>query len=293
MINIITSLTQIQLRRPDNSIYSLETGLTKKNLYMWKIVQPHVSAWRLITYKLSNEFDHNIQIQGKTNIFCSSTLQKQMEENTDTSDYTQLTTEPIINSELIILTTCENVNYTSANIFLIDQSGQIINSYSQTESDESDTVTKIRVSQQAFRIEAILTLSNGNKIQRMEKHLISPMKYSIELTNQPYTLYIGQTIEMNYTIKSFTTRIVNLRLQIIDTFKLISNDVLEKNLTFFNETSEMTTFTLSKNYRQKIMDDMIIFALSTYNNQTNKYFWSLIANLKKIGILRGSSLANI
>ncbi|CAF2965546.1 unnamed protein product [Rotaria sp. Silwood2] len=260
---------------------------------MWKIVQPHVSAWRLITYKLSNEFDHNIQIQGKTNIFCSSTLQKQMEENTDTSDYTQLTTEPIINSELIILTTCENVNYTSVNIFLIDQSGQIINSYSQTQSDESDTVTKIRVPQQAFRIEAILTLSNGNKIQRMEKHLISPMKYSIELTNQPYTLSIGQTIEMNYTIKSFTTGIVNLRLQIIDTLKLISNDVLEKNLTFFNETSEMTTFTLSKNYRQKIMDDMIIFALSTYNNQTNKYFWSLIANLKKIGILRGSSLANI
>ncbi|CAF3395586.1 unnamed protein product [Rotaria sp. Silwood2] len=238
---------------------------------MWKIVQPHVSAWRLITYKLSNEFDHNIQIQGKTNIFCSSTLQKQMEENTDTSDYTQLTTEPIINSELIILTTCENVNYTSVNIFLIDQSGQIINSYSQTQSDESDTVTKIRVPQQAFRIEAILTLSNGNKIQRMEKHLISPMKYSIELTNQPYTLSIGQTIEMNYTIKSFTTGIVNLRLQIIDTLKLISNDVLEKNLTFFNETFEMTTFTLSKNYRQKIMDDMIIFALSTYNNQTNKY----------------------
>ncbi|CAF4769114.1 unnamed protein product, partial [Rotaria sp. Silwood2] len=30
---------------------------------MWKIVQPHVSAWRLISYNLSNEFDHNIQIQ--------------------------------------------------------------------------------------------------------------------------------------------------------------------------------------------------------------------------------------
>ncbi|CAF2102723.1 unnamed protein product [Rotaria magnacalcarata] len=106
-----------------------------------------------------------------------------MESNTDTSGYTQLATAPIMNMDSLILIACDNINYTNANIYLINQSGQIIDNYSSKESNQFEILTKIRVPQKPFRIEIILTLTNGKNVQRIEKQLIS----SIELTNQPWS----------------------------------------------------------------------------------------------------------
>ncbi|CAF5054068.1 unnamed protein product [Rotaria sp. Silwood1] len=113
-----------------------------------------------------------------------------MEANPDSNGYTELTTEPLINSSLLILTTCENVNFTYANISLINSSGQTIESYLPLQSDHIEILTKIRVPQQPFRIQTILQLANGIKIQRSEKQLISPTMFTIELINQPYMLSV-------------------------------------------------------------------------------------------------------
>jgi hypothetical protein len=235
---------------------------------MWKILQPNTGAWYLTT---SEGFDYDVQIQGKTSIICLSTLQKEMEPNTDTSGYTQLTTEPIIDSDLLILTTCENLQFSNANISLIDQSGIIIASYSPFESNPLGTLTKIRVPQEQFRIQTIITLDNGTKIQRIEKQLISPTLFSIELTNQPYIVAPGAMIPMNYTIKSTISDQVSIRLQIIDTMNLMGNDGMEKNLTFINETSGIYTVTFPENYGQKFATNLVIFSVSTQNNQTKKF----------------------
>ena len=93
---------------------------------MWKITKPDVGTWSLTTPKLSPTDHHDVQIQGKTSLVCSSVLHKQMENNTDTSGYTQLTAEPIIGSDLFILTTCENLPFRSATISLIDPSDRIL-----------------------------------------------------------------------------------------------------------------------------------------------------------------------
>ncbi|CAF3139723.1 unnamed protein product [Rotaria sp. Silwood2] len=50
-----------------------------------------------------------------------------------------------------------------------DQYGQVIETYSPLKLDQLEIVTKIRVSRQAFRIQALLQLSNGTRIQRNEK----------------------------------------------------------------------------------------------------------------------------
>ncbi|CAF4450507.1 unnamed protein product, partial [Adineta steineri] len=139
-----------------------------------KIVQPNVGVWSLITGNLSQEFDYDIQIHSKTNRICSSTLQKQFESDKDSNGYTQLTTEPLIDSNLIILTTCENVQYTNVTISLIDQFGYIITNYLPFQSDQLGILTNIRIPQQQFRIQTIITLINGEKIQRIEKQVISP-----------------------------------------------------------------------------------------------------------------------
>ncbi|CAF4782409.1 unnamed protein product, partial [Rotaria sp. Silwood2] len=170
-----------------------------------------------------------------------------MEGNADSEGYTELTTEPLINSDLLIMTACENINFTNAYISLINQYGQVIESYSPLKIDQLEIVTKIRVPQQAFRIQTILQLSDGTRIQRIEKQLISPTMFTIELINQPYILSIGETIQMNYTLKSSLSEQVNIRLEIRDTLNLISFNNSEKNLTFTNEISQMDLFTLPTN----------------------------------------------
>jgi hypothetical protein len=265
----ITDISRIELRMPNNSLYPItQNYINTTHLYMWKILQPNTGAWYLTT---SEGFDYDVQIQGKTSIICLSTLQKEMEPNTDTSGYTQLTTEPIIDSDLLILTTCENLQFSNANISLIDQSGIIIASYSPFESNPLGTLTKIRVPQEQFRIQTIITLDNGTKIQRIEKQLISPTLFSIELTNQPYIVAPGAMIPMNYTIKSTISDQVSIRLQIIDTMNLMGNDGMEKNLTFINETSGIYTVTFPENYGQKFATNLVIFSVSTQNNQTKKF----------------------
>ncbi|CAF4932599.1 unnamed protein product, partial [Rotaria sp. Silwood2] len=102
-----------------------------------------------------------------------------MEANVDSYGYTELTTEPLIDSDLLILTTCENVNFTYANISLINQFGQVIESYAPLKLDQLEILTKIRVPQQAFRIQTMLQLSNGIRIQRIEKQIISPTMFTI------------------------------------------------------------------------------------------------------------------
>ena len=264
-------MNKIKLRTPTNSLYPLTSNfIYTKHLYMWNISRPTFGAWQLTAINLSQEFDYNVQIQGKTNIICSSTLQKEMEANADSNGYTQLTTEPIINSNLYVLTACENLINASVNISLISQSGKTIATYSSSESNQFGTITPIRIPQEQFRILTILTLSNGSIIQRTEKHLISPTSFSIELTNQPYIVLPGETIHMNYTIKSAIQNPVTLLLQITDTLKLIRNDPLQKILTFINRTSDTYIFTLPKNFRQPWTTDLVIFALSTQNNQTKK-----------------------
>ncbi|CAF4671781.1 unnamed protein product, partial [Rotaria sp. Silwood2] len=153
---------------------------------MWKILRPYVGVWRFTGLQLSQGNNFNVQIQGKSSVECSSSLQKDMEGNADSEGYTELTTEPLINSDLLIMTACENINFTNANISLINQYGQVIESYSPLKIDQLEIVTKIRVPQQAFRIQTILQLSDGTRIQRIEKQLISPTMFTIELINQPY-----------------------------------------------------------------------------------------------------------
>ena len=238
---------------------------------MWKILRPNAGVWHLITPNLSVGFEHDVQIQGSTSVVCSSTLQKEMEPDTDTSGYTQLNTEPIMDSNLLVLTTCENLVLTNANISLIDQSGNIIASYLPSQSNEIGTLTSIRIPRKQFRIQTIVTSNNGNKIQRIEKQLISPTMFSIELTNQPYITSLGETIQMNYTIKSAISDQVKINLKITDTLKLIENDGIEKNLTFINEISGTEMVTLPKNYKQTFTTDLVIFAISTQNNQTKKF----------------------
>ncbi|CAF3333660.1 unnamed protein product [Rotaria sp. Silwood2] len=161
--------------------------------------------------------------------------------------------------------------FTYANISIINQSGQIIESYSPFQSDHIEILTKIRVIRQSFRIQTILQLANSTKIQRIEKQLISPIMFTIELTNQPYMLSVGETIQMNYTINSSFSEQVHVRLQISDTLNLIDSDGIENNFILTKEISQMNLFTLPKNFRGKSMNDMVIFALSTYNNKTNKF----------------------
>ena len=265
-------MDQFELRRPDSSLYPLRgNALSAKNLRMWKISQPIVGAWHFKMPKLSELSTYDVQIQGKTSIVCSSTLQKEMEASTDSSGYTQLTTEPIINSDLLVLTTCENVVHNSANISLFDISGNIIASYSATETDLVEMLTKIRVPHQQFRIQTIVMLANGTLIQRMEKQLVSPTYLSIESTNQPYILSPNQTIAMNYTIRSALSGQVNVRLQVIDTLKLLGQDGVRKDLTFINETKGVQMISLPTHYEETFTTNLVIFAVSMQNNQTTAH----------------------
>lgn len=237
---------------------------------MWKILQPDVGGWRLRISSSSQVFNLNVQIQGKSSIVCSSALQKNMEGNVDSTGYTELTTEPLVNSSLLILTTCENANFTTANISLIDQSGQIIVTYSPLKIDQGDIVTNISVPSKPFRIQTMLQLLNGVQVQRIEKQLISPSMFSINLINQPYIVSPGQTIQMNYTLKSLSPEKVNIRLQIRDVLGLVNSNNTEENFNFTNETAQMRSFTLPSDYAQNSINDIIIFTLLTYNSTTGK-----------------------
>ncbi|CAF3153803.1 unnamed protein product [Rotaria sp. Silwood2] len=74
----------------------------------------------------------------------------------------------------------------------------------------------------------MLQLYDGTRIQRIEKQLISSTMFTIELINQPYILSIGETIQMNYTLKSLLSEKVDTRLQIRDTLNLIDSNGMEK-----------------------------------------------------------------
>ena len=268
----ISDIRQLELRKPDNSLYPLlENSFNTKHLYMWRILEPSAGSWHLEVPKLSELATYDVQIQGKTSIVCSSTLQQEMEANADSSGYTQLTTEPIIDSDLLVLTSCENILYARANISLVDISGNIIASYSPIESDQTEMLTKIRIPRQQFRIQTIVTLANGSIIQRMEKQLISPTILSIELSNQPYILSSNQTIPMNYTIKSALSGQVTVHLQMTDTLKLMGEDGIKKYLTFTNEINGMEMISLPMNHEETFTTDLVIFAVSMQNNRTTTY----------------------
>ncbi|CAF4418770.1 unnamed protein product, partial [Rotaria sp. Silwood2] len=57
---------------------------------MWKILRPYVGVWRFTGLQLSQGNNFNVQIQGKSSVECSSSLQKDMEGNADSEGYTEL-----------------------------------------------------------------------------------------------------------------------------------------------------------------------------------------------------------
>ena len=245
--------------------------MSTKHLYMWKIARPAAGTWLLTATNLFSASKYEVQIQGRTSIACTSTLQKEMEADKDSSGYTQLTTEPIIRSELLVLTACDSVLHTNATVSLISPSGRVIATYSASQLTQSGTLAKIRVPSEQFRIQTVAILPNGAQIQRIEKQLISPTPYSIELIDQPFIIGLDETIQMNYTIRSATDHQVTLRLQISDTLQLLGSDSIERDVTFINETSGTQTLKLPKNYAQKFTTDSIIFTVSVQNNQTKKF----------------------
>lgn len=268
----MNNINQIELRMPNNSPYPItENFINTRYLYMWKIVRPSAGLWRLTTPNLSQQSNYDIQIQGLSNITCRSTLLEEMEPNTDTSGYTQLTTEPIIDFNLMVLTTCGNLTLSGVNITLVSSSGATLASYPSSQSDQFGTLTLIRIPQERFRIQTIVTLTNGTTVQRTEKPLISPTIYSIELRDRPRLLAPGETINMSYIVKSARTGPVTVRLQIIDTLGLINEDDVERDLTFTNETSGVQALTLRRNFSPKSTTNLVIFSVSTQNNQTKKF----------------------
>lgn len=255
---------------PNGSYYPLTTTYRNtKYLYTWKITLPSAGQWRLTT---SSEI-YDVQIQAKTNLSCSSTLQMQMEANTDSTGYTQLTTEPIFNSNPFVQTICENVQFSTVNISLIDQSGRIISTYSPNQTDALGALTPIQIPEQRFRILTTVQLSDGRFIQRMEKQLFSPTIYSIELRDRPRLLQPGQTINFTYLIKSAKSGTHTVRFQIIDILNLLTEDVIEKDLTFVNETSGIQKVTLTNNYESTLTTNLITFSVSTFDNQAQKYLY--------------------
>lgn len=251
----------------------MENSVHTKYLYILKIVQPNTGEWRLTSSSSSQEFNYDIRIQSKSSVICRSTLQKEMESNTDSSGYTKLTTEPVIDSNLFVLTTCNDLLLSNVNISLINSAGNTIASYASTQSGQFGTLTSIRVPQEQFRIHTIITLTNGTKIQRIEKQLISPSSFSIELRNRPRILAPGETINMSYTIKSAKAGQVTVRLQIIDTWNLINKVDIERDITFVNETSGVQLLTLPSNSQPKSTTNLVVFSVSTQNIQTKKFLY--------------------
>ncbi|CAF1224195.1 unnamed protein product [Adineta ricciae] len=268
----IIDISGVQLRQPNNTLYPLVGNfIGTKHLYMWKILQPVPGVWRLTTSNLSNTFDHDVQIQGKTSLICTSNLQKEIDMNADSSGYTQLTTEPLIDGDLLVLTTCENLQPSTVQISLIDQTGNVLTNYTPFQSDQLGILTRIRVPSESFRIQTIVSLASGETIQRIEKQLISPTTFSIELLDQPFIVSAGETIQMNYTVRSNLKGRVSLRLQIYDILKLMGSDGIFQNLTFINETTGIATLTLPENSTQTLTTDLVIFAVSTQDNRTKTY----------------------
>jgi hypothetical protein len=63
------------------------------------------------------------------------------------------------------------------------------------------------------------------------------------------------------TIKSARSGSNTVRLQIIDTLNLMNSDGVTRDLTVLNQTSGIQTLTT----------DLVIFSVSTQNNQTKQY----------------------
>lgn len=265
----IVNLDGIQLFMPNNSIYPIKANYTNtKHLYMWRIGQPPIGKWRLTTANLTAQLNFTVEIQGKTNLIYSSTPQRKMLIDRDTSGYTLLTNEPLIHSDLLILTTYANLSVSSIVISLIDIQGNVISTYSSTQTASFGILTEINVPEQQFRIGTLLTLTDGRIIQRMEKQIISPTIYSIELTNPPFIVRPGEILRMNYTIKcAKPDDQVAVQLEIIDTLKLISNGTIQKNITFRNQTFDMETVLLSQTNQPKFTTSLVIFSISSFTNK--------------------------
>ncbi|CAF0762621.1 unnamed protein product [Didymodactylos carnosus] len=271
-ISEINNISKVELKMPNNTLYRLHENSEKtKHLHMWNIPKPTQGTWQLTTEKFS-QLTHDIQIQGKTNLTCSSTLQKTMLDAVDSSGYTQLTTEPIVHSNLTILTTCENLNLATAGvqITIIDQFGSILSNLTSFKHDEIGSLTNITIPSKKFRIVTLITIQNGSKIQRIEKQLISPTTISIEVTNQPFFLPINESIRLYYTIKSYTKEQVTVLLHIIDTLKLLGDAGIEKNLTFVDNITGSENIRLPNDYNKKLTTDLVTFAISINNKQTQK-----------------------
>ena len=240
---------------------------------MWKMSKPNVGTWQLTVVPGQNTIDYNVQIQGKTNVTCSSILQRKMEVNADSSGYTQFTNEPLINSTLYVLTNCAQLTFVNVTIALVDLVGRIITVYKPTESDRNGIFTEIVIPQEKFRIQTRMTLADGTIIQRLEKQLITPTMYSIELFDQPYVLGIGETIQLNYTVRSGLRGTTKLRLQIIDTLQILTNDTIELNISFVNQTSGSYSMTLPNRTRERSIIDSVTFALASQNDQTKRFIY--------------------
>ena len=245
--------SQFQLQSPNNSFYQLNKT---KSLLNWKITKPISGRWRL-TITFSSPLD--IQIHANTNLSCSSILQIP----TETNGFTQLTTEPIQNSNLSVQTTCENLQYSHLNISLIDEFGRILSIYSANQIDSYGSLTQIQIPREKFRIQTTIQLANGNYLQRIEKQLFSPTIYSIELINRPRIVQPGQTVQLTSIIQSSQSGFHHLRFQIIDT----QDFLIETDLNFTNQTVQIQTMTFTSN----LTINLITFSVSRFDNRTGNY----------------------
>lgn len=240
---------------------------------MWRNYNPTPGIWKMNIVNTSTLVNYYVQIQAKTSFGCYSTLQKQMESTADSSGYTDLTNEPLINSIIFVSTSCDMTSTFTPTIQLIDEFGRNISNHSPLQIGASEIFTQIRVPNQKFRIKTIIRLPNGTIFQRIGKRLICPTIFSVELLDQPYVIAPGETIQMNYTIRSGLRTGTAIRLQIFDTLNLLNAESSGRNITFTNETVGSFFMTLPNQTSETSIINMVTFAVSTQDEKSGRFIY--------------------
>ena len=242
-------------------------------IYTVPIQSGDIGKWTMVS-QMNTE--HVIQLNGKSQVSCSSTLQKEIIGPSSNISFTPLITQPVRQeANVFVLTICENLpsDLQAGYVDLIDaQDGsKFLQRLSPIRISSTGFLSKITIPDVAFRLSTIATLQNSITIQRQDKEIVSPTFISLNVNNQPYFVIINDILVMNYTVYNHGQTQLAITLRTTDSLGLLSTSGVIKNyivaaMSNVSDTIQVNATNIDGvNSNSTVITDSVLFSITTTN----------------------------
>ena len=262
----------LQLTKPDGvTIVPVPNSQTPYILmYTIPLDSTQTGEWTLVSQMNTV---HNVQINARTELICSSTLQKEISGTASSLSFTPLTTQPVReDKDLFVLTICEKLPAKLKTGYVVllaaNDGSNVLEKLTSVQVSATGFLSKMTVPTSGFRLSSVIQLEDDTIVQRGTKEVVTPTSISLRIDNQPYFVVYRQNITLKYTIHNAGPTLLSIALRVTDTMALLPSTGALRSYSLpasshTSDTIELNTASLAEppsNF--PILTDSVVFSLA-------------------------------